>query len=316
MSAPNAPLPEPAQTDSRGEELTYALTLVGASLTQPKVDSLAASLASRGARVAQGRWLSPAYAYDLPLALPEHFSLARVREVASRALAQVDCALVPLADRRKSLLVADMDSTLVPTETIVEMAALAGVEAEVAALTAQAMRGRLDFVQALLDRVKLLRGLSAGAVAELGQTSLFSPGAETLCATMAAHGARLVLVSGGFELVTAAIAARLGIHRHVANQLVVMDGQLTGGLGLPLIDAEAKAQVLYEEVATLEINVAQTLAVGDGANDLHMVQAAGLGVAYQGKPVLEAAADATIVHSDLRSLLYFQGYSDAEIQQP
>lgn len=296
----------------------YALTLVGPNLTQPKVTSLTDQLATRGLAVRESRWLAPAYALDMVLELeimnPDQIG-SLVLDV-RRALPRIDVALQPIEGRRKALLVADMDSTLVPTETIDEMAAAHGVGEAVARLTDQAMQGRIDFAQALMERVAMVKGLPVAQVESLGQNQAFNPGAQILAATMAAHGARLVLVSGGFTHVTQHIAARLGLHRHVANQLAVMDGRLTGGLGLPLVDGAMKRQILEEECTNLGIRPAQATAIGDGANDSAMIQAAGLGVAYHGKPVLQKRADAAINNGDLTSLLYFQGYRHDEFITP
>ena len=288
----------------------HALCLVGGNLSQPKIDSLQASLAGHGQPVQGQKWLSPGKALDLyiDLKIAADGLITSVR----RALPSVDVALVPLERRRKRLLLADMDSTLIPNESIVEMAAIAGAEEAVANLTNQAMRGRIDFAEALIDRVKLLKGLEAEAVAALGQQTDLSLGAKTLCATMAAAGARLVLISGGFTLISAIVAERLGMHHHVANKLALMAGRLTGGLELPLVDAARKAELLGEEQRAKRLALADTLAVGDGANDLGMIASAGLGVAYHGKALVQAAAQACINHTDLTTLLYFQGYAEAE----
>lgn len=241
---------------------------------------------------------------------------AAVVQDVRRALPQVDVALVAIESRRKSLLVADMDSTLITSESIVEIAHLAGVGQAVSNLTSQAMRGRIDFAEALIDRVKLVAGTPEAQVAALGHQADLTPGAAALCATMAAAGARLVMVSGGFTQISQVVGQRLGLHRTVANTLAVADGKLTGGLHLPIIDGQMKAQILAEECASGNIWPDQVLAVGDGANDLPMIGAAGLGVAFYGKPLVQAAADAAINHSDLTTLLYFQGFSDDEIIHP
>lgn len=289
---------------------SHALCLVGGNLSQPKIDSLQASLKGRGLPVQGQKWLSPGKALDLYLEV-EGDTRGLIDGV-RRALPSVDVALVPLEGRCKQLLVADMDSTLIPSESIVEMAAIAGAEEAVASLTNQAMRGRIDFAEALIDRVKLLEGLEAEAVAALGHQTDFSPGAQTLCATMRAAGARLVLVSGGFTLISGVVAKRLGMHHHVANTLALIGGRLTGGLELPLVDAAMKGEVLADELRAQRLHASDALAVGDGANDLAMIGLAGLGVAYQGKAPVQAAADACINHTDLTTLLYFQGYSKAE----
>ena len=291
--------------------MDHAICLVGATLTQPKIDSLVAALADQGLTLTGSRWLNQAKALDLYLDLAPA-EAQRLTALVRRALPSIDVAVLPIAGRAKALLVADMDSTLVVGETIVEMARAheqAGVEAEVARLTDLAMRGRLDFTAALMDRLALLRGLPVAAVEEIGRTLKLMPGAEILCKTMAVQGARLVVVSGGFSAASAVLAQRLGLHNHVANQLVHVDGVLTGGLGLPLVDGAYKREVLLQECAGLGLRRDQALAIGDGANDSALVSAAGLGLAFYGKPVLQNVAAAAINHGDLTTALYFQGYA-------
>ena len=296
--------------------IPYAMCLVGRTLTQPKIDSLRAGLSARGFEVGESVWLSPRYALDLYLEAPEGMDPGPVVQDVRRALPQVDAALVPMENRRKSLLVADMDSTLITSESLVEIAEAAGQGPAVANMTSQAMRGRVGFVESLMDRLKLVAGTPESLIQDLGAQAVLSPGAQVLCATMAAEGARLVMASGGFTQVAHKVAQRLGIHRTVANQLVVVDGALSGGVHLPIVDGAMKAEILREEADLGGLTPDQTLAVGDGANDLEMIQLAGLGVAYQGKPVLQAAAQAAINHSDLTSLLYFQGYCEDELIRP
>ena len=225
-------------------------------------------------------------------------------------------AVLPIHNRRKSLLVADMDSTLITTESIVEIARIARVEAQVESLTRQAMQGRIDFAEALLTRVRLVAGTPVESVEALGHEITLTDGAEVLCATMAAHSARLVMVSGGFTAMAAVVASRLGLDRFVANEFVITSGTLSGGLKLPLVDADTKVEVMHAEAASLGLSPLQVLAVGDGANDVPMLQRAGLGVAYYGKPIVQAAATAAINHTDLRSLLYFQGYREQDLIYP
>ena len=224
------------------------------------------------------------------------------------ALAGVDIVVQPAAHREKTLLLSDMDSTLITIECIDELADYAGIKAEIAAVTERAMRGELDFVAALDARVALLAGLDAATVerCRIERVRLI-PGARTLVATMVARGARTVLVSGGFTLFADAVARDLGFHRAIANTLDFADGRLAGTVSRPVIGAEAKRATLHEEAAGLGIDLAQTLAVGDGANDIPMLQAAGLGIAYHAKPRTAAAAGARIDHGDLTALLWAQG---------
>ena len=228
------------------------------------------------------------------------------------APARVDVVVQPSAGRRKALLVADMDSTMITVECIDELADYAGIKAEVAAVTEAAMRGELDFGAALDARVALLAGLDTAMIARcLAERVTVTPGARALVRTMRAHGARCVLVSGGFTSFAAPVAAEIGFDLAIANDLLIADGRLTGAVAKPIVDSRTKAATLTRESAALGIEAAATLAVGDGANDLPMIEAAGLGVAYHAKPIVAAAARARIDHGDLSALLYAQGYPRA-----
>lgn len=293
--------------------IDHVLCLVGGSLSQPKIDSLQAVLSARGISISGSDWLSANYALDIYVEVPIGLEIRPVVQDVRRALPKVDVALVPMDNRRKSLMMADMDSTLITSESIVEVGKAAGVEQKIAFMTGQAMGGRIDFTQALLDRVRLVSGTPIKIVEELGQQVELSPGAEILCATMKRNGARIVMVSGGFTSVAEPVAKRLKLDNFVANEFAVADGRLTGGLKLPIVDSTMKAEVLVGEAEELDLEVSQILAVGDGANDLPMIEAAGLGVAYRGKSVVQAAADAAINHTDLTTLLYFQGYREHEL---
>ncbi len=222
----------------------------------------------------------------------------------------VDTCLQPAEGRRKRLFLADMDSTIIGCECLDELADYAGVKAEVAAVTERAMRGEIAFEGALRERVARLKGLDAGVLQRCyAERVRLNPGARTLVRTMAAHGVLCVLVSGGFEAFTAPVAQATGFAIHHANRLLVDGGRLTGEVGEPILGREAKLQALQRHVEALGIGLDAALTVGDGANDLAMIEAAGLGVAYRAKPVVAARADARLDHADLTALLYFQGYS-------
>ena len=224
-----------------------------------------------------------------------------------------DANLVPAAGRRKRLLIADMDSTIIGVECIDELADFAGLKAEVAAITEAAMRGELDFEAALVARVALLKGLPARVLERCyAERVRLNPGARTLVRTMAALGAETALVSGGFTFFTERVAAEAGFARHQANTLLVADGVLTGEVARPILGREAKLAALRELAAAAGIGAAEALAVGDGANDRDMVEAAGLGVAYRAKPALAAVADARLERSDLTALLALQGIPASE----
>jgi len=233
-------------------------------------------------------------------------------EAARQAVAglKVDWALLPVEGRRKSLLIADMDSTIINVECLDELADFAGLKAEIAAITERAMRGELDFESALTERVGKLKGLKLDALARCYEERVaLNPGAETLVKTMAKHGARCVLVSGGFGYFTSRVAQRAGFHADRANTLLDDGAALTGAVAMPILGREAKLAALLEE----SNNAPETaLAIGDGANDLAMIKAAGLGVAYRAKPIVAAEARAKIDHTSLTTALYFQGYRKNE----
>jgi len=226
----------------------------------------------------------------------------------------IDVAVVPHDQhRRKRLFLADMDSTMIEQECIDELADVVGIKEQVAAITERAMRGEVAFEPALRERVGLLKGLSVGAIDGLIRDAIrLTPGGGTLVATMQAHGAFTCLVSGGFTLFTGPIGARLGFHETRANRLDVADGHLTGQVVEPIVGAEAKRASLIELRERLGLSPAETIAVGDGANDLPMLEEAGLGVAFRAKPKVAQAAQVRIEHGDLTALLYLQGFSAAE----
>jgi phosphoserine phosphatase len=241
----------------------------------------------------------------------EGADLAVLRACADRGLerAGVDFCVQAAEGRRKRLLVADMDSTVIGCECLDELADFAGLRDEVAAVTARAMAGEVAFEGALRDRVALLAGLELAALGRTYDERVWlNPGAVSLVATMNAHGARCVLVSGGFDYFTSRVAEAAGFSVHRANRLLHDGARLTGAVAEPILGREAKLAALTQEASALGVGLAETLAVGDGANDLAMIEAAGLGVAYRAKPIVAARADARVDHADLTALLYFQGY--------
>lgn len=225
----------------------------------------------------------------------------------------VDYALQPAEGRRKRLFLADMDSTIINVECLDELADFAGLKAEIAAITERAMRGELAFEGALRERVGMLKGLNVSALQRAYDERVrLNPGAETLVKTMAANGTRCVLVSGGFTFFTSRVAQVAGFHANRANTFIIDGDQLSGQVGEPILGKEAKLAALNEESQALGLPLSASLTVGDGANDLAMIQASGLGVAYRAKPVVAAQADARVDHADLTALLYFQGYRASE----
>ena len=248
--------------------------------------------------------LSPGEAVDI--ACPGKPDMDAVR--AALEGEAVDALAVHSRGRRKGLLVADMDSTIVTGETLDELAAIAGVGERVAAITKRSMAGEIDFAAALRERVALLQGLDLAALERTWAGVTLTPGARVLVATMRAHNATAALVSGGFTFFTERVAALCGFDVHRANTLLDDGAALTGEVGEPVLDRDAKLAVLQELAAARGLKLGATLAVGDGANDLAMVTAAGMGVAFHAKPVVAAAARFRVDHADLRALLFAQGY--------
>jgi phosphoserine phosphatase len=240
-------------------------------------------------------------------------AVLRARVATAFERRDVDFCVQPAEGRRKRLLVADMDSTIISCECLDELADFAGLKAEVAAITERAMAGEIPFETALTERVARLAGLELAALQQTYDERVrLNPGARTLAATMTAHGARCVLVSGGFEFFTERVAAAAGFAAHRANRLIDDGARLTGAVGQPILGREAKLAALMEEAAARGLDLSETLALGDGANDLAMIEAAGLGVAWRAKPVVAARADARVDHADLTALLYFQGFGADE----
>ena len=264
----------------------------------------------------QFRWLDVGVAAEILFSAGGENENAAIADRVRQALAgrPIDVVVQPLTTRRKRLLLADMDSTMIGQECVDELADFVGKKAHVAAITERAMRGDIEFAPALTERVALLAGLPATVIDRvIAERITPTAGARTLVATMRASGAHTCLVSGGFTLFTTQIAEMIGFDEARANTLVIDDeGRLTGQVAHPILGSEAKLATLIELRERLGLTRAETLVVGDGANDLGMIKEAGLGVAYHAKPAVAAAAGARIDYSDLTALLYLQGYSGAE----
>ncbi|MFN3281205.1 MAG: phosphoserine phosphatase SerB [Tabrizicola sp.] len=256
------------------------------------------------------RWLDPGVAAEFDLdRVPEN----RWQVWADLQALRVDLVVQQAEGRKKRLLIADMDSTMIRQECIDELADEAGVGGHVAAITARAMNGELDFEGALRERVGLLRGLPESVIGQVLRDRItLMPGGRVLVATMKANGAHAALVSGGFTAFTSAVAAMLGFDENRANTLHVEGGRLSGTVAEPILGKEAKLQALTEITARLGISPAEALAVGDGANDLPMLLAAGTGVALHAKPRVQAECEIRVNHGDLTALLYLQGYCREE----
>jgi len=275
----------------------------GRGLSEAEIASAAAML---GPEAAAARRLG-AGAAEIPAAGTPDLAILRAR------LDGVDVNAVPASGRRKRLLIADMDSTMIPVECIDEVADFAGVRAQVSAITERAMAGELDFEGSLRARVELMEGLPEDKLADVyAERVHLNPGARTLVRTMAAHGAHTALVSGGFTYFAARVAEASGFAEYRANELLFADGRLTGRVAEPILGRAAKLEALVEITGRLGIGPGDAIAVGDGANDLAMIEAAGLGVAFRAKRALAERADAVIEHSDLTSLLHLQGYEEGE----
>lgn len=293
------------------------LTLIAgpvAGMTDEAVAPAIAALGEAGAEVGAVAWLAPGAACDIPFEGIEPATAERaVRERLDGA--PVDLAAQGAAGRRKKLLVADMESTIITRELLDELGAMIGLGPRIQPITARAMRGEIDFAGALRERVALLKGQPASLLQRVAARIELTPGARPLVQTMRAHGAYTGLVSGGFDCFTSLAAAACGFDEHHANRLMIAQGRLEGRVAEPILDRAGKQHLLENLVAQRGIALADAAAVGDGANDIPMIQAAGLGVAFRGKPAVAAAARFRLDHADLTGLLYLQGYKREEFRE-
>ena len=272
----------------------------------------AAKLADEMRGLGEASWLARGQAFDIAVAGDGAKALKDARTIAGSRAADIN--LVATERRRKKLLIADMDSTIIGCECLDELADMAGLKPQVAAITERAMKGEIEFAPALRERVGLLKGLPLSALQRVYDERVrLNPGARTLVGTMRARGAKTLLVSGGFTFFTERVAAAAGFQSQQANVLLDDGAKLLGVVAEPILGREAKLAALEDATLAAGIDLADTLAVGDGANDLAMIGRAGLGVAYHAKPIVAQAAQAGIAHGDLTALLYLQGFREEEI---
>jgi phosphoserine phosphatase len=297
--------------------LHSVLTIMAATSGALGEDALAATretLHEIGAETGAADWLAPGQAADLPF---DTLDLA----TAERALrerfagAALDLAVQPAQNRRKKLLVADMESTIITRELLNELAVMAGIGPQIIPITERSMRGEIDFAQSLRERVALLQGLPASLLDRVAALIEPTPGARKLVQTMRTHGAYTALVSGGFDCFTGLAASIVGMDEHRANHLVIDGARLAGRVAEPILDPAGKKNSLLALAAARGIDTEDAAAVGDGANDIPMLLAAGLGAAFRGKPVVAAAAKFRLDHVDLTGLLYLQGYHASEFRE-
>ena len=292
-------------------KLVATLIAAPGGLSAAMVDRVRAALTG----ASEPQWLAPGVAADISFSADHAADQRAIAEQVRSLLsgAPVDFVVQPASGRRKKLFVADMDSTMIGQECIDELADYVGRKSHVAAITERAMRGEIEFAQALRARLDLLQGLPLSVIEEvITQRVTITPGARALVATMRKNGAYTCLVSGGFTLFTRRIAEMIGFDENRANILVIEGERLAGRVQEPILGREAKLQALLDLRQRLRLSAEETLAAGDGANDIPMIEAAGLGIAFHAKPAVAAAAHARIEHGDLTALLYAQGYRREE----
>lgn len=288
----------------------FVATLIAVgSLRHEHIAAAREAIASTGAVPGENVWLDEGSAADIGFS----GDLISVRSAIAALALPVDFAVQAVATREKRLLVADMDSTMITIECIDELADYAGIKPQIADVTERAMRGELDFASALTERVALLKGLNDSVIDICrAERVKLAPGAKLLVKTLRSRGAHAVLVSGGFTRFAEPVGEELGFSRAIANVLGIADGKLTGTVEFPIVDAERKRTELIAHAGALGIAIENTLAIGDGANDIPMIEAAGLGIAYHAKEKARAAADAAISHGDLTAVLYMMGIAKAD----
>jgi phosphoserine phosphatase len=290
--------------------MQFVLTMIGAGSDHP-LPAVAAAVCEALEIATEPVWLAASEACDVVLDVHDPEAIERTAR-AVIGTAPVDLLSQPLAGRRKRLLVADLESTIIENEMLDELGAILGIGSQIAEITWRAMNGEIDFAESLAARVALLAGTETGVLAEAAARIRVAPGAQALVATMRRSGAVAALVTGGFSIFADRVASGLGFDRVVANRLEIAEGRLTGRALPPIVTGETKRQTLLALASELGIAPEAALAVGDGANDLPMLNAAGLGIAFHPKPAVAAVAHMRLHHADLTGLLYAQGYGKAD----
>jgi phosphoserine phosphatase len=291
------------------------ITIVGSALGAGFENRAAQLVKETGVDDLRFDWLQRERAFDILVKqnTPALMALLRAKLAALRS---VDIFVQPDdLFRKKKLLVADMDATMIQQETLDELAAHLNIKDKIAPITEKAMRGEIDFYEALRMRVKMLRGLPVTAIFETIGKIRYSPGAAALVKTMNRHGAKCVLVSGGFDLFTGPVAETLGFYKNVGNRLGIEDQKLTGEVIPPIVDKHVKEQLVADQAKVAGCDLKHVVAIGDGANDIPMLKKAGTGIGYYGKPAVVEATPHQIRYTDLASVLYMQGYRQAEIAE-
>ena len=294
--------------------MSLVITIIAGAAAEPFLPDCVDEI--RGALgAAEPDWLAPGRACDLLVTGGD----AAAAEMAARQAigdAAIDVLVQPAAGRRKRVFVADLESTIIENEMLDELADFVGLRVHVAEITRRAMNGELDFAAALAERVALLKGLPATVLDEAASRIRLMPGARALLATLRAAGVRTALVSGGFTVFADRIGAELGFEQIVANRLDIADGRIVGTVAAPILTRETKRDTLLQLALRYGVPLAATLAIGDGANDLPMLDAAGFGIAFHAKPAVAAASRWRLDHADLTGVLFAQGYREAEIVEP
>jgi phosphoserine phosphatase len=296
--------------------MQYALLLMAARSTKALSHEIAGRIAALNGVRAPAGWLEDKVACEFSVELADHSMRQALQSAAMEAVgsAPIDVALVPAHNRRKKLFLADMDSTIIGQECIDELGAMTGLGDQISDITTRAMRGDLDFAEALRERVTLMKGLDAGYIDRVvAERITYNNGGRDAVQTMVKHGTLTVLVSGGFEEFAAHVAAHTGFDHHHGNRLIIADGHLAGTVAEPILGRSAKLDTLHRYCSEISAKPEDVIAVGDGANDLDMLQAAGMGVAFHAKPIVAEAAEISIRFADLTALLFLQGYKAADI---